>query len=62
LRALLETMPHSPGAAQLALRSLEELFEEGMELGMTKGELRDYHALFAEPIQVWSRKVFVNAH
>ncbi|MGA1263927.1 MAG: carbonic anhydrase [Prochlorothrix sp.] len=62
LTALLATIPHSPGAAQLALRSLEELFEEAMALGMAKGELRDYHSLFAEPIQTWSRKVAVSSH
>lgn len=62
LTALLVTTPHSPGAAQLALRSLQELFEEAMELGMAQGELRDYHSLFAEPIQTWTRKVFVSAH
>lgn len=62
LRALLITSPQSPGAAQLALRSLRELLEEAMALGMAQSELRDYHGLFAEPIQTWARKVAVSAH
>ena len=51
-------MPHSSGAAQLAMRSLQELFEEASKLGMATNELRDYHALFAEQIQIWTRKVY----
>lgn len=57
LNALLAINPHSPGAAQLAIRSLQELFEEASEFGMPNRELRDYHFLFAEPIQIWSKKV-----
>ncbi|MEM9274144.1 MAG: carbonic anhydrase [Cyanobacteria bacterium P01_F01_bin.143] len=57
LEALLAVTPHSPGAAQLAIRSLKELFEEASESGMTNVELQDYHSLFAEPIQTWARKV-----
>ncbi|MGK7876400.1 MAG: carbonic anhydrase [Xenococcaceae cyanobacterium] len=57
LKALLASTPHSPGAAQLAIRSLKELFEEASKSGMTSRELRDYHSLFAEPIQTWARKV-----
>ncbi|MEM8637255.1 MAG: carbonic anhydrase [Cyanobacteria bacterium P01_G01_bin.54] len=62
LKALLAVTPHSAGAAQLALRSLQELFEEASEFGMTNRELRDYHALFAEPIQTWARKVTAAAN
>lgn len=58
LEALLAITPHSPGAAQLAMRSLQELFEEASELGMASSELQDYHSLFAEPIQTWARKVY----
>ena len=58
LEALLTITPHSPGAAQLAMRSLKELFEEASEFGMATSELRDYHSLFAESIQTWTRKVF----
>ena len=57
LEALLAVTPHSPGAAQLAIRSLKELFEEASEFGMATRELRDYHSLFAEPVQTWARKV-----
>ncbi len=57
LEALLTVTPHSPGAAQLAIRSLKELFEEASEFGMATRELRDYHSLFAEPVQTWARKV-----
>ncbi len=57
LKALLAVTPHSPGAAQLAIRSLQELFEEASESGMPNRELRNYHFLFAEPIQIWARKV-----
>ena len=58
LEALLTITPHSPGAAQLAMRSLRELFEEASEFGMATSELRDYHSLFAESVQTWARKVF----
>lgn len=58
LEALLAITPHSPGAAQLAMRSLKELFEEARKLGMRSSELRDYHALFAELVQIWARKVY----
>ena len=58
LEALLAITPHSPGAAQLAIRSLKDLFEEASELGMASGELQDYHSLFAEPIQNWAMKVY----
>ncbi|MGF1539533.1 MAG: carbonic anhydrase [Pleurocapsa sp.] len=58
LEALLTITPHSPGAAQLAMRSLKELFEEASEYGMNTSELRDYHSLFAEPVQTWARKVY----
>lgn len=58
LEALLVTTPHSPGAAQLAMRSLKELFHEASELGMASNELRDYHSLFSEPVQIWARKVY----
>ncbi|MGB0561048.1 MAG: carbonic anhydrase [Spirulinaceae cyanobacterium] len=61
-KALLAVNPHSAGAAQLALRSLQELFEEASEFGMPQRELRDYHALFAESIQIWASKVTVVAH
>lgn len=57
LKALLAVTPHSAGAAQLATRSLLELFEEASEAGMSNKELRDYHSLFAEPVQIWARKV-----
>ncbi len=57
LKALLAVTPQSPGAAQLAIRSLQELFEEASESGMASGELRDYHCLFAESIQIWARTV-----
>lgn len=58
LESLLTIAPHSPGAAQLAIRSLKELFEEASELGMETSELQDYHSLFAEPIQIWASKVY----
>ena len=58
LEALLTVTPHSPGAAQLAIRSLKELFEEASEFGMATRELRDYHSLFSEPVQTWARKVY----
>ncbi|MDJ1181742.1 carbonic anhydrase [Roseofilum casamattae] len=57
LNALLSVTPHSAGAAQLAIRSLQELFEDASKSGMANGELRDYHFRFAEPVQVWARKV-----
>ncbi len=57
LESLLRITPHSPGAAQLAMRSLQELFEEASEFGMESKELRNYHSLFAEPIQNWASKV-----
>ncbi|MDJ0648219.1 MAG: carbonic anhydrase, partial [Xenococcaceae cyanobacterium MO_188.B19] len=53
LEALLKITPHSPGAAQLAIRSLQELFEEASKFGMSTKEMRDYHSLFAEYIQIW---------
>ena len=62
LEALLTITPHSPGAAQLAMRSLKELFEEASELGMNTNELRDYHSLFAEPVQTWARKVYARVN
>ncbi|NEO87212.1 MAG: carbonic anhydrase [Spirulina sp. SIO3F2] len=62
LKALLAVTPHSAGAAQLAIRSLQELFEEASEFGMTNRELRDYHSLFAEPIQAWARRVTASAN
>ncbi|MGK7938032.1 MAG: carbonic anhydrase [Xenococcaceae cyanobacterium] len=62
LEALLTITPHSPGAAQLAMRSLKELFEEASELGMNTSELRDYHSLFAEPVQTWARKVYAGVN
>lgn len=58
LQGLLAVTPHSPGAAQLAMRSLKELFQEASDMGMASSELRDYHALFAEPVQDWARKVY----
>ncbi len=58
LEALLAITPHSPGAAQLAMRSLQELFEEASQFGMSTNELRDYHSLFAESVQIWARKVY----
>ena len=58
LEALLAITPHSPGAAQLAMRSLKELFEDASKFGMPTNELRDYHSLFAESIQMWARKVY----
>ena len=58
LQGLLAVAPHSPGAAQLAMRSLKELFQEASDMGMASSELRDYHALFAEPVQDWARKVY----
>ena len=58
LEALLAVTPHSPGAAQLAMRSLKELFAEASDFGMTGSELKDYHSLFAEPIQTWAKKVY----
>ncbi len=60
LEALLAITPHSPGAAQLAIRSLQELFEEASQFGMSTKELRDYHSLFAESIQIWARKVYAS--
>ena len=57
LEALLTITPHSPGAAQLAMYSLKELFAEASEFGMSQSELRDYHFIFSEPIQTWARKV-----
>jgi len=62
LRSLLAVTPHSPGAAQLAIRSLQELFEEASDAGMTSRELREYHSLFAELIQTWARKVTANVN
>jgi carbonic anhydrase len=62
LEALLAITPHSPGAAQLAMRSLRELFDEASKFGMATSELQDYHALFAEPIQTWARKVYPRGH
>ncbi|MDJ0897754.1 MAG: carbonic anhydrase [Xenococcus sp. MO_188.B8] len=62
LEALLAVTPHSPGAAQLAIRSLKELFEEASEFGMATRELRDYHSLFAEPVQTWARKVYARVN
>ena len=62
LEALLAVTPHSPGAAQLAMRSLKYLFEEASEFGMTTNELREYHSLFAEPIQTWVRKVYARVN
>ncbi|MDJ0678739.1 MAG: carbonic anhydrase [Xenococcaceae cyanobacterium MO_167.B52] len=61
LEALLKITPHSPGAAQLAIRSLQELFEEASKFGMSTKEMRDYHSLFAEYIQIWAKKVYINA-
>ncbi len=57
--ALLKVIPHSSGAAQLAIYSLKELFTEANELGMTSSELKEYHFLFAEPIQDWAKKLHV---
>ena len=61
LEALLRITPHSPGAAQLAIRSLKELFDEASKFGMATSELRDYHALFAEYVQIWAKKVYDRA-
>jgi len=62
LESLLKVTPHSPGAAQLAMRSLQDLFEEASEFGMASNELRNYHSLFAEPIQTWASKVHARAN
>ncbi|NEP42363.1 MAG: hypothetical protein F6K35_25360 [Okeania sp. SIO2H7] len=43
-----------------SVESIQELFEEASESGMSTRELRDYHFLFAEPVQVWSRTATEN--
>ncbi|GAB4225824.1 MAG: hypothetical protein Kow0049_04090 [Stanieria sp.] len=57
LEALLLKTPKSSTDAAKAMRSLEELFNEARQSGMSPHELRGFHYRFSEPIQVWARKI-----
>ncbi|AFZ34074.1 Carbonate dehydratase [Stanieria cyanosphaera PCC 7437] len=57
LEGLLANTPRSSTDAAQAMRSLEELFNEARQSGMSSNELRGFHYRFSEPIQVWARKI-----
>ncbi|BAU63584.1 carbonic anhydrase [Stanieria sp. NIES-3757] len=57
LEALLAKTPKSSTDAAKAMRSLEELFNEARQSGMSPNELRGFHYRFSEPIQIWARKI-----
>lgn len=54
---LLVADPRTGREAEQAIQSLKDLFKEAQCLGMNRNELKNYHALFAEPIQVWASKI-----
>ena len=58
LEALLAQNPQSSKEAKGAIQSLVTLFNEARQKGMTDSELQTYHALFSEPIQTWSYKIY----
>ena len=57
LEILLQRNPRSPREADLAVKSLINLFAQAKQEGMDSSELRDYHALFSEPIQAWTKMI-----
>lgn len=57
---LLVADPRSGKEAETAIQSLLELFRQAQILGMNRNELKNYHALFAEPIQVWTSKIYAH--
>lgn len=57
LENLLANSPKSSTDAAKAMRSLERLFSEARQFGMSPNELRGYHYRFSEPIQIWARKI-----
>ncbi len=57
LESLLQKNPRSAREADLAVKSLISLFAKARQEGMKGSELRDYHALFSELIQTWSRQI-----
>ena len=58
LESLLNNNPRSSKEANRALQSLVKVFKEAQKEGMLEKELRSYHALFSEPIQTWSQKIY----
>lgn len=58
LEGLLAKNPQSSREAKSAIQSLVKLFGEAKRKGMTDKELQTYHALFSEPIQTWSYKIY----
>lgn len=58
LEALLTNNPQSSQEAQKLIQSLLALFKKAQQKGMTKRELRYYHTLFSEQIQIWSRQIY----
>ena len=58
LEALLHKNPRSHKEARNNVNSLLELFQEAQQKGMNPQELQNYHALFSEPIQAWSQKIY----
>ena len=58
LEALLAQNPQSSREAKGAIQSLVTLFGEARQKGMSDKELQSYHALFSEPIQTWSYKIY----
>lgn len=58
LEALLKDNPQSSKEAKGAVQSLLQLFKEARQEGMPNRELQDYHLLFSEQIQTWSKKIY----
>ncbi|VEP18139.1 Carbonic anhydrase [Hyella patelloides LEGE 07179] len=58
LESLLAKNPQSSREAKGAVKSLLTLFKEAKQEGMTDRELQSYHALFSEPVQTWSQKIY----
>lgn len=57
LESLLQKNPRSSREADMAVKSLLDLFAQARHQGMNSQELQRYHALFSEPIQNWSLKI-----
>ena len=58
LEALLKVTPETSDAAETATRSLVALFDKARRMGMNNIELRNYHTLFSEPLQLWAEKIY----
>jgi carbonic anhydrase len=61
LENLLKLNPQSSKEARKAMESLENLFNVAQKQGMSQDELRSFHHLFSEPIQLWAGQVYLKS-